>query len=748
MQDMKTISLNGIWSLSGKAAEGFESRAVIKNIAAEVPGCVQLDLSRAGILPSDLFFGENITKTEEFENWEWYYSRRFTAPSERDGLYIVFEGVDCVAEYFLNGVKFGESENALISHEFEIGSYLRDGENELTVHIFSPVVEANGIELDANSFCNWMGSGADTVLRRAPHSYGWDIMPRAVTSGLWREVRLELRDEVRFSQIYCRTSEHSCEVLYELSAPYVALCDLEVEFEGGCKDSSFYARKRIKNSAKDGRLTLDVKAPKRWMPKGYGEPCVYDGEARIYVGGRMAHSESFSFGLRTVRLERTDVTDGESGCFRFLINGVEVMCKGSNWVPMDAFHSRDAERYAAALEIVNDLGCNILRCWGGNVYEDHAFFDFCDRNGIMVWQDFAMACRAYPQNERYERLIKAEARAVVRKLRNHPSIILWSGDNEIDQMYASFGIDPAINRITREWLPSVIRVNDLDRPYLPSSPYVSPAAYENYSPEKFPEEHRWGPRDYYKSDYYRNCKAHFISETGYHGCPSVESIKKFISPDRVWPYHDNPEWILHSSDQNGNDSRVMLMQKQVLQLFGELPESMEDYVLASQISQAEAKKYFIERMRVGRPRKTGIIWWNAIDGWPQMSDAIVDYYYNKKLAYHYVKASQKPFIIAADEISNWRLPIVACNDTLREISGQVLIRDAESGDVVFESNFTSPANTSVRIGSVKVFYSEQRFFVIEWEADGEKGRNHYVCGYPAISFKRYKKFLKNYLKER
>ena len=740
---MKTVSLNGIWSLSGRVQEGFDNGAVVENIEAVVPGCVQLDLSRASILPDDLFMGENITKTEEFENWEWFYSRTFDAPAERENVYLVFEGVDCVAEYFLNGVKFGQSENALIAHEFEIGKYLRDGENTLSVHILSPVIEANKIGLDVNTFITWQGYPSETVLRRAPHTYGWDIMPRAVTSGLWREVRLEVRDAAEFAQIYCRTKENSCELYYEIKAPFSLLPELEVEFEGACGDSKFFARKKIK-AAKEGRLSLNVKDPRRWMPKGYGEPNVYDGEARILCGGKLVHSEKFSFGLRTVKLDRTDITDGENGQFRFLINGVEIMCKGSNWVPMDAFHSRDAERYEAAFAIINDLGCNIVRCWGGNVYEDHAFYDFCDRNGVMVWQDFSMACHAYPQDERYEKLIKTEAKAVVRKLRNHPSIILWSGDNEIDEMYAANGIDPAINVITREWIPSVIKTNDFDRPYLPSSPYVSPAAYEDYSPEKFPEEHRWGPRDYYKSDYYRNCKAHFISETGYHGCPSAESIKKFITPERVWPYQNNPEWTLHSSDQNGNDHRVVLMDKQVRQLFGEVPTDMEDYVLASQISQAEAKKYFIERMRVGRPKKTGIIWWNALDGWPQMSDAIVDYYYNKKLAYYYVKQSQKPFIIAADEISNWRLPIVACNDTLTEKRGHVTVRDAESGELLLDRDFCARANTATRIDSLSIFYSEQRFLIIEWDVDGEKGRNHYLCGYPAISFERYKNFVKKY----
>jgi beta-mannosidase len=191
----------------------------------------------------------------------------------------------------------------------------------------------------------------------------------------------------------------------------------------------------------------------------------------------------------------------------------------------------------------------------------------------------------------------------------------------------------------------------------------------------------------------------------------------------------------------------MLMEKQVAQLFGEVPQMPEEYILASQISQAEAKKYFIERVRVGRPHKTGIIWWNLLDGWPEMSDAVVDYYYEKKLAYHYIKRSQAPFAIIFDEIKNWNHPIYACNDTLCDLSGRFSVRDAETGEVLLERDFFAPANTSTEIARMPILYSEQRFLIIEWEANGEKGRNHYLSGYPAISFARYKSFLAGYLKE-
>jgi beta-mannosidase len=260
-----------------------------------------------------------------------------------------------------------------------------------------------------------------------------------------------------------------------------------------------------------------------------------------------------------------------------------------------------------------------------------------------------------------------------------------------------------------------------------------------------PEDHLWGARDYFKSDFYKNAPAHFVSEMGYHGCPSLESIKKFISPEKVWPYQNNSEWILHSADQNGDDGRVMLMHKQVRQLFGEIPTDPETYITASQLSQAEAKKFFIEHMRIGRPTKCGIIWWNLLDGWPQMSDAVVDYYYDKKIAYRYIKRSQAPFSVAVDEIQNWGSGVFALNDTLTEKRGKVKITDAETGEVMREFSFTAPKNASTRITTLPLFYSDHKMLIIDWELeDGECGRNHFLVGYPPFDLKKYVEWAKKY----
>ena len=742
---MKSISLNGEWSLSGKPQGVYTEKDI--NIKAHVPGCVQLDMSRAGILPSDLFFGKNILEAEKYERYEWWYEKKFIAPEERERVYLVFRGVDCIAEYFLNGEKIGESENMFIPHEFEVGKYLLDGENTLTVHIKSPIEYTHNnpnMEMTAIALSG-RPTSVETAIRRPAHSYGWDIMPRAVTSGIWRDVTLEVRDAIRFKEILFdyRVLDYRggrLRFCYITESDFADFTDIEIEVDAVCGESRLYARRPVSVFA--GNFELDLSEAKLWWPYGYGEANVYDATLRIYKKGNLVHERRESFGIRSVELQRTDVTDGENGYFRFKINGEEIMCKGSNWVPMDAFHSRDAERYEAAIDLVRDTGCNILRCWGGNVYEDHKFFDLCDRAGIMVWQDFAMACASYPKTEEFYKIIHNEAVSVIKEYRNHPSIILWSGDNEVDSgLFYGENYRPSTNKINREILRDAVLRNDPTRPYLASSPYISDEVFDNKKLINS-EDHLWGERDYHKSDFHKHSRCHFVSEAGYHGCPSLDSIKKFISTEKVWPYHNNDEWILHSSDQAGDPYRVDLMEYQVRQMLGSVPS--ENYILASQISQAEAKKYFIERMRIGRPKKSGMIWWNIVDGWPQMSDAVVDYYYNKKLAYYYIKRSQRPFIIALDELYDRYQRVCACNDTLREISGRVKITDSESGRVVFEKEFTAPKNTSTEIGKIYTEYHEHKMYLIEWETDGERGFNHYTTGFIPYDLDTYKSWIEKY----
>ncbi len=434
-------------------------------------------------------------------------------------------------------------------------------------------------------------------------------------------------------------------------------------------------------------------------------------------------------------------SDGE---FCFWVNGERLFAMGSNWVPLDAYHSRDREQLPMALAMADDLGCNMLRCWGGNVYEDDLFYDTCDEMGILIWQDFSMACAVYPQDAAFQQRLADEARTVVRRLRHHPCITLWAGDNECDQSWMGRGLDPNNNVLTRQMLPNVLRAEDATRPYLPSSPYVDAVAHAR-GQRYLPENHLWGPRDYFKSRFYTESLCHFASEIGYHGCPAPSSMRRFLSPEKVWPYQDNEEWLLHATSPVPGvdlyDYRVELMANQVRELFGQVPDDLDAFVAASQISQAEAFKFHIELFRTSKWRRTGILWWNLLDGWPQFSDAVVDYYGTKKLAYSYIKRAQQPLLIALREPQNWRQELVACNDTRQPLAVRYQLSEVGSGQVLVESEATAKPDAVTVLGTVPHSQGAHRFYTLSWHSALGEGQSHYLAGNPPFDLQQYLEWL-------
>lgn len=760
---MKSKSLNGTWTLyyaeSGKyQIDNYTEfdKYEIPNIPATVPGNVELDLSKNGLITDDLFMGKNLLgDVRKIETWEWWYKTEFSS-DDLDGkdVCLNFEAIDCYAEYYLNGEKIGESDNALIGHKFPVGGKLKEN-NTLIVHIRSTFLEEYKFD-DPAVFMRMATTdhpANQIVSRRPPHSYSWDIMPRAVSAGIWRGVTLENHDEYEivdvsfvqkffsngYVQLYAnvQTNLPPCEFAYPKTLPVLTVT-------AKCKDS--YTEAKHNMMFRSVGATFGLMNPYRWWPKNYGEPDMYDITITITDGddGHLLCEKTVKYGIRKLELLCADTTDDGDGRFAFKINDVEIYCQGTNWVPLSPYHSMDAERYERVLELVDDCGCNIIRCWGGNVYEDTYFYNYCDEHGIMVWQDFTMACNYYPQEEWFYEKMRQEATYIVRKHRNHPCIVLWAGDNENDQALDATGINPNFNRITRDVLREVVEVSDPTTPYLASSPFYSEKAFRKIGREYtkvydvLPEIHVWGSRDYYKAPFYTKQTASFISESGYHGAPSAESIKKFINPDKLYP-NTNDEWYFHSTHNMLQDSRISMMNKQIVQLIGFLPDNLDDFVVISQFSQAEAKKYFVERMRLRRPHSSGIIWWNMIDGWPYVSDAVVDFYFDKKLAYYWLKQCQQPFCIMMDEINSWGSTVYASNCTLENKSGTYRIYDAETNETVANGKFSIGANENAEIGKVNVFFSEQRLFIIEWTLDdGKVGTNHYVAGYPGFDFEKIK----------
>lgn len=747
----KKLSLNGEWNLyyykhGDKLIETPDMLGETDKVLAIVPGNVELSLAEAGIIDNELFKGMKTVENEKFEEYHWWYEKRFSytkAGNER--VTLKFGAVDCIAEYYLNGELIGKTENAFIPVMFDVTERLED-ENVVTVHIKPAVFYA--LDAEYNQYCAIVRPGPQTVTRKPAHSFGWDIFPRAVSAGLWRDVEIYSEDMYsvkEFGYDVINADEDKADIkFYAITdMPYAEYKkDVRIKIKAVCGESAFETEIDMVHF-KAAKNMFTIKKPMLWMPYGYGDANVYDLEYSLVVDGDVKDSGRMNMGIRTVELVKTNTLMEENHCFKFVVNGVDIMCKGSNWVPLDAYHSRDSKRYQKALKYFTDTHSNIVRVWGGGVYEQEEFYDYCDRHGVMVWQDFMLACFTISLDDVTMANVKKEAEYVVKALRHHPSIIIWAGDNEIDESLAMSKINPGINKINRQVLPDVVAMHDVSRPYLASSPFMDEECYEKYPDDLYSERHLWGERDYFKADFYRNSQAHFVSETGYHGCPCRKSVEKIVDKEAVWPIF-NEQWALHSSDQTGSLARVNLMAEQVIQLFGFMPDNLDDFVMASQISQAEAKKFFIERVRIKKPYTSGVIWWNMLDGWPQMSDAVIDYFFEKKLAYDYIKRSQEPTALMIKEMADWHYTLVVTNDTLKRKNGTYKVFDIDDMKTVVEGEFTIDANSNKEIDKIRMYYSDKKFLVIEWNIDGKTYYNHYLCGMPGFDFKQYKDWLEKF----
>ena len=734
--------LDGEWLLKGY--KPGESEASI-TMNASVPDNVELELWKNGTEP-DPYYAANEYLYRKYETWNWEYSRTFRLPENiktSEKLYIVFEGVNCIADILIDGISAAHFENALIPHELEITSFLNNEDTHtLCVYLHSAILHARKSDYPV-SISGCEGNDEYTYLRMPAHSFGWDIMPRFPSAGLWRSVYIESRSAARLTQTYFAVKSASSKfamVLHKFR--FVSEdSDLDGYIVRLSLDGNTVYEKSVHFTSAEYTFTLQN--PRLWWPLGYGEAETYTAKTELLKNGTVLDQITETVGIRTAEVVHK-MLEGDSGEFLIKINGVPVLAKGANWVPMDAFHSRDKARYANAIELYKECGCNILRLWGGNVYEDKELFELCDKNGILVWHDFSMACAVYPQYDEFKKTIYEEAVSVIRKHRNHPCILLWAGDNEVDETYIGRGYSPDTNRynsLTREVLPRAVRENDPFRIFIPSSPYI-PEGFRRYA---VPEQHCWGPRAYYKDDFYRLTSAHFISECGYHGCPSPESLMRFI-PKAELEAGEGEALTAHSCEyrpymKRGYD-RNKLMKDQVELLFGATSTDLETFAFQSQFTQAEAKKFFIEQTRIKKWRRTGIIWWNMIDGWPQISDSVVDWYYVKKRAFDTIRRVQTPICVILDEPSGWSQDIILANDSRRSAGVHVRLADAGTGEVLFEGDEFSQANENAVIGSLRVIASKQRLIIIEWFIDGRKYKNHYLCGFPPFDTARALKWAK------
>ncbi len=758
-------------------------------VDAEVPGNFELDMQRSGLLP-DLFLGTNTLLCQQYENRHLWYVKEFTLDKLPEGdAFLRFDGIDTFAEIYFNDEFIDYCENMLIEHEYCVNKHIKKGKNKIIVHIIPTAIEAR--EYEENALAVGLPYNEDSLhVRKAPYMFGWDIMPRTVSGGLWRGVSLIEKPRHRIDDFYLGTAnmnlKHKTAQLsgqIRIHTDDDLLSDYEAVVTGVCGDSHFEHSVRFWGVNRN--FSINFSGAEFWWPRGEGKQNLYDVEVRLYRKGELCDTYNTRIGIRLIELVRTSTVDENgNGKFEFLINCKKVFIMGTNWVPLDAFPSQNEKRVIKALEMVEDIGCNMIRLWGGNIYESDTFYDWCDEHGIMLWHDFIMGCGYYPQYEEFCNKLRDEAIIAVKRLRSHASIVLWAGDNECDAFYTyaeknAQRLDPNQNVLTRKVLPEVLRAYDGFRPYLPSSPYIDETSFALIDKCRPAEDHLWGPRNYFKSDYYKNATALFASETGFHGCPSVESIKKFITPEKLWPIilpngRPNEDYIVHAAsmetDHIGHyEYRIALMLRQVAVLFSDMPDgntgrataeesvdyfkrmkalfgdgeqALEGIAKASQIFQAEAFKFMIERFRIRKATHGGLIWWNLLDGWPQISDAVVDYYFTKKLAYDYIKNSQQPLCLMFDEPDeNNKINLFVASEIPQDKTFSYKVIRINDNVVVCSGESPVEASGILQLDAVTIDPDKKEMFLIEWEFDGNTYRNHFINNIRGIDYDTYIDFL-------
>lgn len=751
------LNLGGSWRLCYAPEECLQPqtpREVLdagwQEVEALVPGNVELDLVRAGLV-QDPFYGANCYDFRKYEFYNWWFFKTFIVPpyAGDSGLYLRFEGIDTYADIWLDDQLVAKTANMLISHDVDITSIAEPGQKmTLAVHIHSTVNRARQEPFPVG-IASWSPWGQEmAVVRKPPHSFGWDISARLLSAGLWKEVCLVEKPPERLTEVYYYTlsagaGRAELGVRYRFCSNRASLAGYTVEVDGKCGTQVFHHEGAAWFTG--GHLEFTVENPQLWWPRGYGAPALYEMVFTLKRDGQVVDTRTERFGIRTVQVVR-DYSGTDQGEFLVKVNGTPVLVKGTNWVFLDCLHSRDAERLTRAHEAMVDLNCNTVRLWGGNVYESDRFYDLCDETGILVWQDFCFACCVYPQHQAFFDEVEREAAQVLIRLRNHPCMFVWSADNEVDAMYFERRQTlphARYNAISREVLPRAVAMHDPYRDYIPSSPYVPE---ERDSIFDVPEQHTWGNRDYFKCDFYKNSTSHFTGEIGYPGSPSVSSIKRFLPPEELSVACSHSEaWTAHSTDYlpagRRPFDRIALVVRHVEVLFGSVPEDFGDFVLASQISQAEAFKYFIERTRLKKWRTTGILWWNLLEGWPQFSEALVDYYFEKKIAYHYVRRVQQPICLIMDEPAEWEYPLVISNDSNTDAMVRYCVKDGESGEIYAEGEVLSRANENNQLMALTAVTGQKKLFLLEWEIGGQRFGNHYTAGYAPMDLAQYRRWL-------
>ena len=669
------ISLNDGWK--------FREANKTEWYPATVPGCVHTDLIASKLI-DDPFYRDNEKRLQWIGKTNWEYVTTFRILPEmlnRQNLEIVFDGLDTYANVFLNEKPILNADNMFRTWRANIKGAAKLGENVLRIKFRSPINEIlpRMAKLDYElPAVNDQGEKTSPYTRKAPYQFGWDWGPRFVTSGIWKPVRLVAWDNARIEDLHIKQNKISKENA-ELTASVEVVAsnsvDAAIEIENAT-DKKTVTVKQVKLVPGVNKIELDflVKDPKLWFPIGLGEQPLYTFKATLTVNKKQIDERIKKTGLRTLELRQKPDEFGKS--FEFIINGIPVFGHGANWIPADIFPTRiTKEKYKTLLGSLRDANMNMVRVWGGGIYEDDYFYDLADEMGILVWQDFMFACSMYPGDRDFLENVRHEITDNVKRLRDHPSIVIWVGNNEIETAWQHWGgwKDKNPDFVWNDYLkifvrliPSVLDDIDPSRPYWQSSPSSNFQADSEF--QGIGDTHYWQvwhaekPYEEYEKQFPR-----FMSEYGFQSFPELETVKTYTT-DEDRTSIETPVMLAHQRHPRGNQ----LVRQYMMREYAE-PKDFESFLYVSQVLQAQGIKIGAEHLRRIMPRNMGSLYWQANDCWQVASWSAMDYFGRWKALMYYTRRFYSPLLISP-HIDDGKMNFFVVSDSPSEKRAELNIR--------------------------------------------------------------------------
>jgi len=642
---MQTQSLNGTWQVT-------QTSGGDRAFKGSVPGEVMHDLYKAKLI-EDPFYRENERDVQWVGEADWRYERSVKvskAMLAEDHMLLSCDGLDTFATVYVNDKKVAATDNMFCRHAWDVKKLLQPGENSIRIDFKS----VNEYTRKRHKGADWKAQVNEchpdaypAWLRKQACNFGWDWGPILVTAGIWRDIQFVAYSTAKIDDVHVR-QKHAAKSVTLSIATQASASDTMLTSKATLRLGKTVVAEQSNSSGKGTfKHKLTVDDPQLWWPNGMGEQTLYELTVELLdADGNVLDTDVKRIGLRTLELDRHKDEWGES--FQFVCNGVPFFSKGANWIPVDAMLGRRTDdMYRTLLQDAADTHMNMIRVWGGGIYEDKVFYELCDELGLCVWQDFMFACMSYPTWDKpYMESVEAEARDNIRRLRHHASLALWCGNNELEQQavgkpglmsWEDYVVlfDDLLGKVTKE--------EDPDTDYWPSSPHTPVGDRKDFNHPDSGDAHLWGVwHGKEPFEWFRDCDHRFNSEFGFQSFPEPRTVHGYTEPiDR------NVTTAVMEHHQRSGIGNTTIMQY-MLEWF-RLPSSFDMTLWASQILQGMAIKYACEHWRRSMPRGMGTLYWQLNDVWPVASWASIDYHGRWKALHYMARHFFAPVLVSGLE---------------------------------------------------------------------------------------------------